>query len=158
MGDARPFEFRADYAPARGIDRYLSGTPAVLATVAVDASVELILEAPMAAIRAKSIALGELFVELAGRHCKELELASPREGAHRGSHVSYRHPDSYPVMQALIEAGVVGDCRPPDLLRFGFAPLYLRYVDVWDAVMKLAEILGTRAWDRAQFRSRKAVT
>jgi kynureninase len=61
-------------------------------------------------------------------------------------------------MQALIDAGVVGDCRPPDLMRFGFAPLYLRYVDVWDAVMKLAEVLGTRAWDQAQFRSRKAVT
>jgi kynureninase len=158
MGDARPFEFRSDYAPARGIDRYLSGTPAVLGTAAVDASVELILEAPMAAIRAKSIALGELFVDLAGRHCEGLEAASPREGARRGSHVSFRHPDSYPVMQALIEAGVVGDCRPPDLLRFGFAPLYIRYVDVWDAVMKLAEVLGTRAWDQAPLRARKVVT
>ena len=158
MGDARPFEFRPDYAPAQGIDRYLSGTPAVLATAAVEASVELILEAPMAAIRRKSIALGELFVDLAGRNCEGLELASPREGARRGSHVSFRHPDSYPVMQALIEAGVVGDCRPPDLLRFGFAPLYIRYADVWDAVMKLAEVLGTRAWDQAQFRARKAVT
>ena len=158
MGDARPFEFRSDYAPAQGIDRYLSGTPAVLATAAVDASAELILEAPMAAIRAKSIALGELFVDLATRHCEGLEIASPREGAQRGSHVSFRHLDSYPVMQTLIEAGVVGDCRPPDLLRFGFAPLYLRYVDVWDGVMRLAEVLGTGAWDRAQFRSRKAVT
>ena len=160
MGDARPFEFRADYAPAKGIARYLSGTPAVLATAAVEAAVEVILEAPMAAIRRKSIALGELFVALVDRHCKDrgLVLVGPREGERRGSHLSYRHPDSYPVMQALIGRGLIGDCRPPDLMRFGFAPLYTRYVDVWDAVMHIADVLGTRAWDEAQFRSRKAVT
>jgi kynureninase len=160
MGDARPFEFRPDYAPAAGIARYLSGTPAVFGTVAVEASVELILEAPMAAIRAKSIALGELFVERIERRCKPfgLELASPREGERRGSHLSYRNPDSYAVMQALIGRGLIGDCRPPDLMRFGFAPLYLRFTDVWDAVESLADVLATRAWDQQQFRSRKAVT
>jgi kynureninase len=72
--------------------------------------------------------------------------------------VSYRHAASYPVMQALIRAGVIGDCRPPDLLRFGFAPLYLRYVDVGDAVRKLAEILRTGSWDREEFRARRLVT
>jgi len=114
----------------------------------------------MEAIRRKSIALGELFDELVNRHCDGLGLvlASPREGAMRGSHVSYRHAESDPVMQALIAAGVIGDCRPPDLLRFGFAPLYLRYADVWQAVMRMAEILRTRAWDRAEFRSRRLVT
>ena len=160
MGDARPFDYHFGYEPARGISRYLSGSPPVIALSALEASVDLILEAPMEAIRRKSIALGELFVDLVGRHCGGLGLvlASPREGEGRGSHVSYRHAESDPVMQALIAAGVIGDCRPPDLLRFGFAPLYLRYADVWHAVTRLAEILRTRAWDRAEFRSRRLVT
>ncbi len=160
MGDARPFEFRADYEPAAGISRYLSGTPPVIAMAGLEASVELILEAPMAAIRRKSMALCDIFIELVDRYCADsgLELVSPRESTWRGSHLSYHHADSYPVMQALIGSGVVGDCRPPDLMRFGFAPLYLRYVDIWDAVMRIAEILNTHAWDRAEFHSRQAVT
>ena len=160
MGDARPFDFHAGYEPAQGITRYLSGTPSVIAMAALEASVEVILEAPMDAIRRKSIALGDLFIDLVDRHCEGLglELVSPRDGARRGSHVSYRHAASYAVMQALIQQSVIGDCRPPDLLRFGFAPLYLRYVDIWNAVMRIAEILRTRAWDRPEFRSRQLVT
>ena len=160
MGDARPFDFHPGYEPAQGITRYLSGTPSVIAMAALEASVEVILEAPMDAIRRKSIALGDLFIDLVDQHCVGLglELISPRDGARRGSHVSYRHAASYPLMQALIRDGVIGDCRPPDLLRFGFAPLYLRYVDVRDAVMRMAQILRTRSWDRAEFRSRRLVT
>jgi kynureninase len=160
MGDARPFDFHPWYEAARGITRYLSGTPPVIALAALEASVELILEAPMDAIRRKSVALGDLFIDLVDKHCEGfgLELVSPREGARRGSHVSYRHPASYPVMQALIQQGVIGDCRPPDLLRFGFAPLYLRHADVSNAVMRLAEILRTQSWDRAEFHSRRLVT
>jgi kynureninase len=159
MGDARPFEFLADYEPARGITRYLSGTPGVISTAALEASVELILEAPMEAIRSKSVALCDLFIELMDRHCAGMgfELVSPRDGTWRGSHLSYRHPSSYPMMQALIADGVIGDCRPPDLVRFGFAPLYIRYVDIWDAVMRLAEIVRSRAWDRAEFHARQSV-
>jgi kynureninase len=160
MGDARPFAFRPDYEPASGISRYQSGTPPVIAMAGLEASVELILEAPMEAIRRKSIALCDVFIALVDRHCVDqgLELISPREGAWRGSHLSYRHAASYPIMQALIRSGVVGDCRPPDLMRFGFAPLYLRYVDIWDAVMRIAEILRTRAWDRGEFQARQSVT
>ena len=160
MGDARPFDFHAGYEPAEGISRYLSGTPSVVGLAALDASVELILEAPMEAIRRKSIALGDLFIELVDEHCEGLglELASPRSGAERGSHVSYRHAESYPVMQALIASGVIGDCRPPDLLRFGFAPLYTRHADVWHAVMRLSEILRAREFDRPEYRSRALVT
>ncbi len=160
MGDARPFDFHSGYEPAAGITRYLSGTPSIIAMAALEASVEVILEAPMDAIRAKSIAMGGVFIDLVDDHCAGLglELISPRDGARRGSHVSYRHAASYAVMQALIEEGVIGDCRPPDLLRFGFAPLYLRYVDVWNAVMKLAEILRTGGWDREEFRARRLVT
>ena len=114
----------------------------------------------MEEIRRKSVALGELFVDLVDRHCQGLgmELASPRDGARRGSHVSYRHAASYPVMQALIASGVIGDCRPPDLLRFGFAPLYLRYADIWHAVMRISQILQAGDWDRPEFRSRQLVT
>ena len=160
MGDARPFEFLPGYEPAAGISRYLSGTPPVIAMAALEASVELILEAPMEAIRRKSIALCDVFIELMDRHCAGLglELISPREGAWRGSHLSYRHEAGYAVMQAAIRGGVIGDFRPPDLMRFGFAPLYLRYVDLWDAVMRIAEIQRTREWDRAEFRLRRSVT
>lgn len=160
MGHARPFDFSDTYEPAPGIARHLAGTPPVIAMAALEASVELILEAPMQEIRRKSIALGDAFIELMERHCAGLgfELASPRDGERRGSHVSYRHAASYPMMQALIRGGVVGDCRPPDLLRFGFAPLYNRYVDVWDAVAKIAQIARTRAWDRPEFHAHRPVT
>ena len=145
MGDARPFDFHPGYEPAHGIARYLSGTPSVIGLAALEASVDLILEAPMDAIRRKSIALGDLFIDLVDSHCQGLglELASPREGTLRGSHLSYRHAASLPLMQSLIASGVIGDCRPPDLLRFGFAPLYVRHSDVWRAVMQLADALKT---------------
>ena len=160
MGDARPFDFHVGYEPAAGISRYLSGTPSVLGLTALESSVEQILEAPMASIRRKSVALGDAFISLVDEHCAGLglELISPRDGAARGSHLSYRHAASYPVMQALIARGVIGDCRPPDLLRFGFAPLYLRYVDAWDAVIQLAQVLKTNAWDTREFRTRAKVT
>jgi kynureninase len=160
MGDARPFEFLPQYAPAPGISRFLSGTPSVIALAALEASVETILEAPMASIRRKSMALGDAFIALVERHCAGfgLELVSPRDARVRGSHVSWRHPESLAVMQALIARGVIGDCRPPDLLRFGFAPLYLRYTDIAEAVLQMADVLKTRAWDRPEYRARPKVT
>ena len=141
MGDARPFDFRGEYEPAKGISRYLSGTPPVIGMAALEASVEVILEAPMAEIRRKSVALCDAFIELMDTRCagQGFELVSPREGTWRGSHLSYRHGSAYPMMQSLIAGGVIGDCRPPDLMRFGFAPLYTRYVDTWDAVARIAE-------------------
>ena len=159
MGDARPFDFRGEYEPAPGINRYLSGTPPVIGMASLEASVEVILEAPMEEIRRKSIALGDLFVALMESRCGKLgfELISPREGGSRGSHVSYRHEASYPIMQALIAGGVVGDCRPPDLVRFGFAPLYNRYVDIWDAVDRIEKTCATGAWRSLQDRPRNEV-
>jgi len=143
MGHARPFDFSARYEPAAGISRYLSGTPAVLAMAALESSVDLLLEAPMEDARRKSMALCDAFVALVDEHCAGagLELVSPRDGRVRGSHVSYRHPRSQRVMQSLIAHGVIGDCRPPDLLRFGFAPLYLRYADAGEAVTRLAQAI-----------------
>ncbi len=159
MGDARPFEFRPDYVPAPGIARFQSGTPPVIGLSALESSVDVILEAPMESIRRKSVALGDAFIALVDEHCAGLglELVSPRDGAVRGSHVSYRHEASHPAMQALIARGVIGDCRPPDLMRFGFAPLYVRYADIWDAVTHLAEILRTKAWDAPRFQARGTV-
>lgn len=144
MGHARPFDFSPGYRPAQGIARFLSGTPSVIAMSSLESSVDLMLEAPMAEIRRKSVALCDLFISLVDEHCagRGLELVTPRDGAVRGSHVSYRHRDSAAVMERLIARGVIGDCRPPDLLRFGFAPLYLRHADVRQAVMILRDCLG----------------
>jgi kynureninase len=144
LGDARPFEFQDDYAPAPGIDRHRCGTPPVLAFAALDGALHAFDGVDMAEVRRKSVRLSELFIELveALPGAKALSLASPRDPARRGSHVSFAHADGYPLMQRLIARGVVGDFRAPDLLRFGFTPLYLRFVDVWDAVRILGEELA----------------
>lgn len=143
MGHAAPFEFSPEYRPATGAGRFLSGTPAILAMSALDAALDVLLEAPIAAIREKSLALGDLFIarsEIEGAR-QGLELVTPREHARRGSHVSFAHPGGAAVMQALIARGVIGDFRPPDILRFGLTPLYTRYADAWDAAAILGEVL-----------------
>ena len=160
MGHASPFTFEPDYRPAVGIDRYLCGTPSVLAMSALDVGVDIALEADMGAIRAKSIALCDFFItaveQLAPGH--GLQLVSPRDGTLRGSQVSFAHSDGYPVMQALIARGVIGDFRAPNILRFGFTPLYVGFTDTWRAAEALADILATRAWDDPAFHARKSVT
>jgi len=160
LGHAAPFAFEAGYRPAPGILRALCGTPPVLSLAALEVGVDLMLEAEMAAIRRKSMALGDAFLALVEARCAGhgLELAAPRDAARRGSQVSFRHPDGYAIMQALIALGVIGDFRAPDILRFGFAPLYLRHLDIWDAVEVLREVCATRAWDRPEHRQRHAVT
>jgi kynureninase len=160
MGHARPFEFAAAYEPAPGIERFLVGTPPVLSLAALDAGVEMFERVDLSLVRAKSVALGELFRRLVEQECRGLglRLASPADPARCGSQVCYAHPDGYAIVQALIAAGVIGDFRAPDVLRFGFAPLYVRHVDVFDAVMALREILATRAYDHPRFRLRVLVT
>ncbi len=161
LGHAAPFAFEPEYRPAAGIARALTGTPPILALAALEAGLDTVLAADMTLIRAKSMALGDLFirmVEWAGGERSGLTLASPRDARQRGSQVSFRHHDGYPVMQALIARGVVGDFRAPDILRFGFAPLYVRYVDAWDAAAALIDVVATRAWDRPEFKHRAPVT
>jgi len=160
IGHRAPFDFDADYAPARGIDRFAVGTPSILALAALDCGVDTVLAAGTDALRAKSVALTELFIALAEERCAELGLAlvTPRDAQRRGSQVSFAHENAWPVMQASIARGVIGDFRAPDILRFGFAPLYVRFVDVWDAVEALRDVLATRAWDRPEFKQRRAVT
>ena len=159
MGHAHPFTFDVDYAPAAGIARNLCGTPPVLSMAALDAALELMLEADMAAIRAKSLALGDLFLALVAQECPGHGFtvgSAPR--AERGSQVGLLHPEGYAIMQALIARDVVGDFRAPDMLRFGFAPLYNRFIDCWDAVQGLKAVMEERAWDAPRFKTRAAVT
>jgi kynureninase len=165
LGHLAPFEFSPEYEPAVGIDRFGAGTPSILALAALDCGIDTVLVAGIEALRAKSVQQTQLFIDLVEDRCAGLglTLVSPRDPARRGSQVCYAHEQAWPVMAALIARGVVGDYRAGEageagILRFGFAPLYLRFVDVWDAVEILREILATRAWDEPQFMAPKAVT
>ncbi|HEY9286932.1 MAG TPA: kynureninase [Candidatus Dormibacteraeota bacterium] len=160
MGHASPFAFAAEYEPAPGIARQLAGTPPVLSLMALEVAVDMWLRVDQQEARRKSMALGDLFIRLVEETCRDLglEVASPREAAQRGSQVSLRHQEAYRVMRALIDRAVIGDFRTPDLMRFGFASLYTRYVDVYDAVRCLREVLATRAWQRPEYATRLIVT
>ena len=160
MGHRSPFEFETRYRPAAGMRRFLSGTPGILSMIALEEGLRTFEGVDLAALQAKSEALGDLLLRLAGERLGEfgVEAASPRNARERGSQVSLRHPDGYPAMQALIARGVVGDFREPDLLRFGFAPLYVRYRDVWDAVQALREVLTSGEHEQPRFRRRQSVT
>lgn len=158
MGHAQPFAFRDDYAPGQGMLRTLCGTPSVLGLTALEAALSAFDGVEMAALRAKSRALGDLFLDLAAERCPGFGAACPRDSARRGSQVSLTHPNGYPIVQALIARGVVGDFRAPDVLRFGFAPLYVRYVDVWDAVDHLVQVMAGEEWREARFNQMAAVT
>jgi kynureninase len=160
LGHARPFDFVPGYEPASGIARAIVSSPSILSLVALECGVDTLLPHDMATIRAKSEALTEIFRilidPLAGR--LGLTRASPRDVARRGSQVCYRHADGYAIVQALIQRRIVGDFRAPDILRFGFTPLYLRHVDVWDAAANLVDVIETRAYDEPRFRVRAKVT
>jgi kynureninase len=165
MGHAEPFEFTPEYRPATGITRYLCGTPPVISLAALECGVDTLLAAQplggLAALRTKSIALTELFIELVESRCKGhgLSLASPRDAGIRGSQVCFAHDSGgYAMVQALIARGVIGDFRAPDVLRFGFTPLYTSYTDVWDAVEHFVQVLEQDEWREARFNQRAAVT
>ncbi|MGH6877469.1 MAG: kynureninase [Rhizomicrobium sp.] len=160
MGHAAPFEFGDDYRPAEGMARTLCGTPAVLAMAALAEGVATFDGVAMREVRAKSKALGDLFLTLVESRCPGagFEIACPRDAEQRGSQVALRHGEGYAIVQALIARGVIGDFRAPDILRFGLTALYTRYVDIWDAVGRLAEIMAGGVWRDERFRHRAAVT
>ncbi len=160
FGHKEPFAFEPSYRPAQGISRFLTGTPPVLSMVALDEALRIWERVSIADVRAKSVALCDLFIELVETRCAGfgLTLASPREAASRGSQVSFAHQDAYAVMQALIARDLVGDFRAPDLLRFGFTPLYTRFVDVFDAVERLRQVLAGEEWREERFSVRGKVT
>ncbi len=174
MGHASPFTFATGYAPAAGVDRFLCGTPPILSMAALECGIASLQSVdgaanPMPALRAKSIALTELFIALVEARCSDtLLLATPRDAGRRGSQVSFHARgvlagQGYPVMQALIDRGVVGDFRKgatddEDILRFGFTPAYLRHVDVFDAAATIADVIDTSAYREARFSVAAAVT
>ncbi len=140
FGQARQFEMDRPYDPAPGITRFLAGTPPILVLAAVEEGVRITAEAGIEALREKSIAQSELMIALHDEWLVPLgfTLGSPRDAALRGSHVSLNHPEAWPICRALIErADVVPDFRGPDSVRLGIAPLYTRFVDVWDALDRL---------------------
>ncbi|MEO1111613.1 MAG: kynureninase [Pseudomonadota bacterium] len=158
MGHEAPFAFDLDYRPVSGINRMTVGTPAILALSSLHAALDVFEDVDMASIRAKSISLSELFIAEVEARCPQLTLASPRDPVARGSQVSFRFEEGYAVIQALIARGVIGDFRAPDVMRFGFTPLYLSHGDVVDAVAILEDILNTGGWDRPEFKTRAKVT
>ena len=160
MGHAEPFAFEDGYRPAADIRAQVTGTPPILSLSAIEAGIDLQLRAEPRRVEAKGLALAQLFIEgvEAGAADPQLALASPRDPAARGLHVAFSHPAAYPLVQALIARGVIGDFRAPDIARFGFSPLFLSYAQVWRAAQLMAQVLAERGWDRPEFRIRAAVT
>jgi len=158
MGHEAPFAFDLDYRPTDGVNRMTVGTPAILALSSLHAALDVFEDVDMADLRAKSVSLSELFISEVEATCPQLVLASPRDPHERGSQVSFKFDEGYAVMQALIARGVIGDFRAPDVMRFGFTPLYLAHQDIVDAVAILADILKTGSWDRPEFKTRAKVT
>jgi len=159
MGHAEPFAFVDDYRPAAGILKFLTGTPSILALAALEAGLATFDGIAMRDVAAKSRSLSQLFIDqVEGRCGDDIRLASPRDPKQRGSHVVFAHPEAYAIIQALIARGVIGDFRAPDLMRFGFAPLYNSHAEVVRAAEILAGILGSREWDQPRFKARARVT
>ena len=158
LGHAAPFAFDMDYRPGPGIERMRVGTPPILQLAALEASLDIWDQVEMSEIRAASLALTDRFIAGVEAACPDLELATPRDHASRGSQVSFRHPEGYAIMQALIARGVIGDFRAPDILRFGFTPLFIGPEDVDAAVVILADVMANRLWDRPEYHARARVT
>ncbi|MEM9249201.1 MAG: kynureninase [Pseudomonadota bacterium] len=158
LGHAAPFAFDLSYRPAERTERMRVGTPPVLQMAALEAALSVWDDVSMADVRLRSVALCELFIREVEARCPQLTLASPRAAAERGSQVSFRFDEGYAAMQALIARGVIGDFRAPDIMRFGFTPLYIDEADVRRAADILAEVMATGAWDRAEYKVRAAVT
>ncbi|WLD56716.1 kynureninase [Salinispirillum sp. LH 10-3-1] len=160
FGHAQPFAMQDDYAPATGITQMLTGTTSVLGASALEVGLDIFSTVDMSALRHKSQALTDLLIELVEQRCADFgfALASPRDADARGSQVSFRHPEGYAIMQALIDRGVIGDFRAPDIVRFGVAPLYVSYEDIGRAVDVLADIMTHKHWDQPRFKAQQAVT
>ena len=158
LGHEAPFAFDPDYRPGRGIERMRVGTPPILQLAALEAALDVWDIADIHDVRAKSIELSEAFIAAVEAACPTLTLASPRDAGQRGSQVSFRHPEGYAIMQALIARGVIGDFRAPDILRFGFTPLYIGLPEVLRAAEILAEVMSKDLWDHPEHKTRARVT
>ncbi len=159
-GHEKPFKMAVDYEPSQGIRRYLTGTQPMISLAIMEVGIDIALSIDQELLRTKSLELTSLFIDLVEDRLPHdpLTLITPRAHADRGSHVSFRHPEGYAVMQALIANGVIGDYREPEVLRFGITPLYLGYADIWDAVETLRKVLDEELWRAPEFQVRGAVT
>ena len=160
FGHAAPFDFEQDYRPADGIRQMLSGTQPIVSMSLAEIGIDIALRADMQAVRAKSMRMTDLFIELVESRCSafDVSVASPRDASQRGSQVSFYFADAYPLVRAMHERGVSCDYRAPGMLRFGFAPLYNSYADVWNAVDILYQILQAGSWQDVQYQQRNLVT
>ncbi|MDO8177116.1 MAG: kynureninase [Undibacterium sp.] len=147
-GHATPFAMQPSFNATAGIRRALCGTQPIVSLAMVECGLQVFAQTSMSAIRTKSLALTDLFIALVESRCQAhpLQLVTPRAHAQRGSQASFTHPHAYAVIQALIERGVIGDYREPAIMRFGFTPLYTRFIDVWDAVEGLRDVLDNKAY------------
>ena len=159
-GHAAPFAFEQGYRPTGGVRRFLSGTQSILALKGVEAALDVFDGLDIAAIRRKSQKLCDTFIALVAAHpdCTALRMVSPPDAADRGSQVSFDFDEGFAVVQAMIAKGVIGDFREPGIMRFGFAPYYLRFVDVFDAVEIMAEAMRAKVWTNPEFQVRGTVT
>jgi kynureninase len=159
-GHKAPFDFERDYEPIDDIRQMLSGTQPTVSLSIAEIGIDIMLRADINQVREKSKRMTDLFVDLVEQRCGEFDcqLVSPRDANQRGSQVSFRNDHGYPIVLAMHDRGVICDYRAPGNMRFGFAPLYLRYVDVWDAVEHLTEILANEIWKKQKYQVRSAVT
>lgn len=159
MGHDAPFDFDMDYRPAAGIERMRVGTPPAIALTALEEALKIWDGVPMQDIRAASLALTDRFIAGIEARCGDsFEIITPRDHKQRGSQVSLRHPQAYALIQALIAQGVVGDMRAPDVLRFGFTPLYIGEAEVDRAIDAIAGLIRSGDWDKPEFHRKQAVT
>ena len=158
MGHNRPFDFVDRYEPGEGIDRMLCGTPPILSMTALEEGVDLVAEIGIERLWDKSKRLSQFFLQCLRESGVDLELVSPADPEHRGSQLSFRHENAFALCQAMIARGVIGDFRAPDVLRFGFAPAYLRFEDMAQTALHLAEVIESEEWRRPEFNERSAVT
>jgi kynureninase len=157
-GHAAPFAFDRDFRPDPGIRRFLCGTQPILSMRGVEAALDALGDVVIADLRRKSLALTDLFIARVATLLPELAILTPREAALRGSQVAIAFDKGYPVVQAMIERGAIGDFRAPDIIRFGFAPAYLGFVDVWDAAELLSDCIRGEVWRDSRYNQRHAVT
>lgn len=160
MGHAKPFAFNAEYQGADNINQYLCGTPSVIAMSALDAALDVWQSVDISQIREKSVALAEVFIKLLQTHSclSDLRLCSTENACQRGSQLAFSHTDGFAICQALIEKGVIADFRAPNILRFGFTPLYTSFEDIWNAVTILAEVVKTQLYTQPRFNLAGKVT
>ena len=160
LGHIKPFDFEVEYKPANDINKFICGTPPIIAYKAIESGLEIFKDLSIIEIREKSTKLSEMFIQLMKQECTEFgfTLFSPKNSEQRGSQISFLHENAYSIIQALISHGIIGDYREPNVMRFGISPLYMRFEDVWNAITCLREIMQTGEWQSEKFKKKNYVT